>query len=85
MILSGVSHLWLTAHPSQWLVYKNRLAEACDVLSKHHANGVVDDPLVQWELAEIQAAIEEERFRSQPSYLSFFKTVGNRKRLVVIH
>ncbi|RKL22978.1 hypothetical protein BFJ68_g1183 [Fusarium oxysporum] len=68
----------------RWLVYKNRLAEACDVLSKHHANGVADDPLVQWELAEIQAAIEEERFRSQPSYLSFFRTVGNRKRLVVI-
>ncbi|KAL5686488.1 hypothetical protein EMGR_002782 [Emarellia grisea] len=38
----------------RWLVSKDRTAEASAILSKYHAKGVVDDPLVRWELAEIQ-------------------------------
>ncbi|EEU33855.1 uncharacterized protein NECHADRAFT_55927, partial [Fusarium vanettenii 77-13-4] len=68
----------------RWLVYRNRIADASAVLSKHHANGVDNDPLVQWELAEIQASIEEDRVDHQVSYLDFFKTPGNRKRLAVL-
>ncbi|UKZ91446.1 uncharacterized protein TrAFT101_006424 [Trichoderma asperellum] len=70
--------------PSLWLVYQNRLTEAAAVLSKHHANGVDDDPLVRWELAEIQAVLEEERANHQISYLDFSRTAGNRRRLVVL-
>lgn len=54
------------------------------MLSKHHANGFVDDPLVQWELAEIQMALEEEDANHQTSYLDFFRTPGNRRRLIVL-
>lgn len=54
------------------------------MLSKHHANGVADDPLVLWELAEIQAALNEERATQQTSYLDFFRTAGNRRRLVIL-
>ncbi|KEZ45040.1 hypothetical protein SAPIO_CDS2448 [Scedosporium apiospermum] len=67
--LAVKSEMWVAESP-RWLVDKNRLAEALAVLSKHHANNVVDDPLVQWELAEIQAAIEEERAIHQVSYLT---------------
>ncbi|KFY50103.1 hypothetical protein V495_00347, partial [Pseudogymnoascus sp. VKM F-4514 (FW-929)] len=68
----------------RWLVSKNRSAEAAYILAKYHANGVVDDPLVQWELVEIEAAIEQERASHQASYLSFFSTAGHRRRLAVL-
>ncbi|KAG4427175.1 hypothetical protein IFR05_017342, partial [Cadophora sp. M221] len=68
----------------RWLVSKNRMLEASHVLAKYHANGVLDDPLVQWELAEIEAALEKESTSHQASYLDFFRTVGNRRRLIVL-
>ena len=60
------------------------MAEASAVLSKTHANGTADDPLVKWELAEIQTALEGERANHQTSYLDFFRTAGNRRRLIVL-
>ncbi|KAH7168188.1 general substrate transporter [Fusarium sp. MPI-SDFR-AT-0072] len=68
----------------RWLVFKGRLTQASAVLGKHHANGAANDPLVEWELAEIQASLEEERANLQVSYLDFFKTPGNRRRLAVL-
>jgi len=53
------------------------------VLAKYHANGDADDPLVQWEFHEIQAAIEQERSVTS-SYLDFFRSRGNLRRLAVI-
>jgi hypothetical protein len=69
---------------SQWLANKNRVAEASAVLSKIHANGVADDPLVRWELAEILATLEGEKVHHQTSYLDFLKTAGNQRRLIVL-
>lgn len=45
------------------------MSEASAVLSKHHANGAAGDPLVRWELAEIQAALEKEHVNHHTSYL----------------
>jgi hypothetical protein len=71
-------------HGLQWLVSQNRIAEASAVLSKYHANGVSDDPLVQWELVEIEVVLEKERAGNQASFQDFFMTAGNRRRLVVL-
>ncbi|KAH1463289.1 hypothetical protein KXW75_000594 [Aspergillus fumigatus] len=68
----------------RWLVSKDRTAEASAILSKYHANGVVDDPLVRWELAEIQMVLEKERVGLHASYRDFFMTAGNRRRLIVL-
>lgn len=68
----------------QWLISKRRTSEASHLLHKYHANGLVDDPLVQWELAEIEAALESEGACHHKSYLDFFKTSGNRRRLSVL-
>jgi hypothetical protein len=65
-------------------VSKDRIAEASVILSKYHANGVLDDPLVQWELAEIQMVLEKEQVGQHASYRDFFMTAGNRRRLVVL-
>ncbi|KAF4156612.1 hypothetical protein CNMCM6069_006510 [Aspergillus lentulus] len=68
----------------RWLVSKDRIAEASAILSNYHANGVLDDPLVQWELAEIQMVLTKERVGHHASYRDFFMTEGNRRRLVVL-
>ena len=65
------------------------------VMAKHHANGDMDDPLVQWEFEETVAAIEAEAEQKKSSYVSsvlsaaadyqldFTRTKPNRRRLLV--
>ena len=54
-----------------------------NVFARYHANGEVDDPLVRWEYHEVQSAIQQEESVTA-SYLDFFRTPGNRRRLFVI-
>jgi len=63
---------------------QGRRDEAHAVLAKYHANGDMEDPLVQLELREISAALERESISQQVSFLDFTKTPGNRKRLAVL-
>ena len=58
--------------------------KALDYLAKYHANGDRDDPLVQWEYQEIEAILAQEQVAKKRSYLDFFRTPGNRRRLVAI-
>jgi hypothetical protein len=57
--------------------------KALSVLSKYHANGETDDPLVQLPLHEIESALLQEA-SARSSYLDFFRTPGNLRRLAVI-
>ncbi|EKC97194.1 hexose transporter [Trichosporon asahii var. asahii CBS 8904] len=68
----------------RWLMKQGRVDDAHRVLAKHHANGDMDDPLVLHEMQEIRAALEAEKEQQQTSYLDFFKTPANRRRLFVI-
>jgi len=68
----------------RWLVSRGRVDEARKVFADQHANGDLDDPLVQLELDEVVTALVAERDRA--SWLSMFTTRGNRWRmLIVIH
>ena len=60
------------------------MLEASVILTKHHANNVSNDPLVLWELNEIESAIKQERTHNKVSYLDFYRTRGNRRRLIVL-
>ncbi|KAK9893523.1 general substrate transporter [Cystobasidium minutum MCA 4210] len=68
----------------RFLMKKGRTEEAINILAKYHANGSVDDELVQYEILEIQKALEAENLNKQVSYLDFLKTAANRRRLFVI-
>lgn len=68
----------------RWLVAKGRDAEAHEVLAKYHANGDANDELVLYELEEIKEAIAFEQRNKQVSYTTFFKTKGNRHRLLIL-
>jgi len=55
------------------------------MLGKYHADGNTNDPIVQFEYAEIKETIRLEFLaKKTSSYLDFFKTKGNRYRLFLI-
>ncbi|MCJ1310643.1 hypothetical protein MMC25_004308 [Agyrium rufum] len=77
--------LFLVPESPRWLISKDRHAEALTVLAKYHANGNEQDETVQFEFREIKNTIAlEYRFRKTSSYLDFFKTKGNRYRLLLL-
>lgn len=69
----------------RWLLAKEKDDEAKRLIVKYHANGDEFDPIVPLELEEIRTALRLEREAvSSASYLSFFKTPGNRKRFWIV-
>lgn len=69
----------------RWLISKGREEEARQVLANLHANGKLDDDLVNYEMTEVANAIELERTHSI-SWGSLLKTKGNRWRVwIVVH
>ena len=67
----------------RYLLKTGKETQALQVLAKFHANGEINDPLVQWEFREMQITLEEESMSNKASYADFFKTKGNRRRLLV--
>lgn len=61
-----------------------REKQALETLAYYHADGNIEDPLVQFEFEEIKAAIENEKLQKQTGWLQLFKTPGNRKRVRII-
>jgi hypothetical protein len=68
----------------RWLINNGRVDEAHRILATYHANGDLQDPLVVLELQEISAGIEIEALAKSGTWLSFFRTAGNRRRFFVI-
>jgi len=70
----------------RWLIANGKVDEARRVLARNHANGDEDDPLVMFEMDEIQQAIEDEKTvnRNAGSWFSLFSTPGNRKRMFIV-
>lgn len=86
--LQGVSSLiqvlliWFVPESPRWLVSQGKEERALKVLAYYHANDNAQDPLVQYELEEIKAAIAFDReVAGNVGWLSLIKTPGNRKRL----
>ncbi|RSH90688.1 hypothetical protein EHS25_001293 [Saitozyma podzolica] len=83
VLLGIVCLLWMPESP-RFLISKGKNEQALQILAKYHANGDDQDPLVQLEYAEIVEAIEAEKAATKgSSYIQFFKTKGNRHRLII--
>jgi hypothetical protein len=76
---------WTTEESPRWLIYKDKSEKAAKIITKYHANGDAQDPIVDFEMAEIRESLHlEAEAAKNSSYLSFFKTAGNRRRFLII-
>lgn len=69
----------------RWYVSKGRYDEASEVLNDLHAGNMDQgQELVEYEMTEIQLAIEQESIASQTKFTDLFKTSANLKRMWII-
>ncbi|WVW82643.1 hypothetical protein I302_104654 [Kwoniella bestiolae CBS 10118] len=77
--------LGLMVESPRWLFSKGKEEQALRTIADMHANGDIEDELVQHEMAEIKNGLQFDREnKGNNGYLAFFKTPGNRKRLFVL-
>jgi len=77
--------IWGIPESPRYLVKKGKDERALRILTKYHANGNRDDPLIEFEYNEIKEAIAlEERLAKSTSYLQLFNSKGNLKRMRII-
>lgn len=67
----------------RWLVSQDRNQEALQILTKYHAGGEVDSPLVLREMTEIVETIKFEQEAKATGWSTLVATPGNRKRLFI--
>lgn len=67
----------------RFLLARGQREKAIRVLAHHHSNDKEDDPLVLFELDEIESALARERINKQ-GFSSFLRTKGNRHRLLIL-
>lgn len=67
----------------RWQLRHGQEDRALRTLAQLHANGDESDELVQYELAEMRESLAKDDGLASVSYLEFFKTRGNRRRLLV--
>ncbi|KZP22324.1 hypothetical protein FIBSPDRAFT_931132 [Athelia psychrophila] len=84
--------IFLVPESPRWLVSKGRETQALETLAHYHAKGDNQDPLVQYEFAEIKAALALEPAVANVTdmkgmwkdWASLFATPGNRRRMRII-
>ncbi|KAJ0304803.1 hypothetical protein COL516b_005579 [Colletotrichum fioriniae] len=68
----------------RWLMSRGRKDEARKVFADCHAGGNLNDPLVDFEMREVELTLgEEAEAMSQSSWLELVRTPANRKRTLI--
>ncbi|KAH7231499.1 general substrate transporter, partial [Fusarium solani] len=68
---------------TRWLAKNDKADEAKRILTKYHANGKDDDPLVEYEFREICEALKDESAKNQTKYSDLIKGRGNIHRMAI--
>ncbi|KAF8864878.1 general substrate transporter [Acephala macrosclerotiorum] len=64
----------------RWLYSQGRVDDARRVLAEYHANGVLNDALVELEMNELASGIAQDRISKQMAWGQLLKSKANRKR-----
>ena len=68
----------------RYLISTGKSSQARDILTKYHAGGEVNSPLVQFEMTEIERAIEiDKAANDSTSWLDLVSSPGNRHRAFI--
>lgn len=65
----------------RWLCYKGRQEQARAFLTKYHANGDQNDPIIELEMHEIATALALEEQSKMNTWSNLIKSNANRRRL----
>lgn len=76
--------IWFIPESPRWLINNGKTEQALDIIAKWHCDGNRNDPLVEFEYAEMQEMIRSERESKETTYASLFKTKGNRRRMRIV-
>jgi hypothetical protein len=83
-VIQLASCFFLVESP-RWLMSVGKEEQSRRIITKYHANGDPTDPLVDLEIEEIRVALHiEAELAKDSKWIAFFKTKGNRKRLLII-
>ncbi|KAK3358773.1 general substrate transporter [Lasiosphaeria hispida] len=81
--LLQVSFVFFLPESPRYLMSKDRIEEAEQVLITYHAEGNPNSPFVQAEIAEIRATLEIEMEHSKRSWRDLIRTPGMRRRVLI--
>uniref|UniRef100_A0A8H7NCP1 Major facilitator superfamily (MFS) profile domain-containing protein n=1 Tax=Bionectria ochroleuca TaxID=29856 RepID=A0A8H7NCP1_BIOOC len=77
--------IWWVPESPRFLIAHDKFDEALDIFAKYHGNGDRNHPTVQFEFREARDTIKMElQNKKTTSYLDFFRTPGNRYRLIIL-
>lgn len=78
-----LSCIWAVPESPRWLIFHDRHEEALVILANAHANGDVNDELVQFEFTEIKETIALEVELTTRGISELWSTKGNRHRMLI--
>lgn len=79
-----LSFVWFVPESPRWMIAHGKIEKAHQTLAKVHANGNLDDEVVQIELQEIKDTIKLEQEFESNGWGELIKTKGNRHRLLIL-
>ena len=78
-----LAFFWTVPESPRWLIAHGRSEQARDILAKYHTGGDAKHELIEFEMSEIENAIEMEKQAKSTKWSSLVATAGNRKRTLI--